>query len=902
MEDLRGPPHFRKSVKPRISANPIPHDEIVSWYHAPTLSLWVEKMDRKALFLTLLAFSGVLLASGAAAQEMATGDSHGGSLADRIDTFGRNIFQSFGLGDQDRRKQASAAQPMGPASPHVPAHRHPVHTQTTHVPQTNSAPHDSPNDSRAQVSSGRPTHTPSRFQQMRQGTSRSNRSESFSPTVDAAPAQVQRDPMHVETGSANRQAENGVPSTRSADTRVAVRPTQPQHHTETRTQTGQTVTNAQAASNSTTKPAGSGLLDQPLHRRLSSLSHSAFDGVPKQQPQRELPATSNGAGSAVQHTTEPRVQIRRESEQPAIASRRGGASYSGQISMPHAGFNVPERSPTPAARIARRQTPPTKPNDAPQTSQSNTSFRDRNASRSIPASSPSGVASMLDGSSEVADQTGSTGRVLIARQSPVLSVQTLGPERIAVGRESAYDVVVENSGEMAAEEVSVMIGLPDWADVLAAEATTGVTQSMRTHQDGNRLQWKVGRLGAHSQQTLTLRIVPRERRPIDLAVTWNYNPVVSQTVIEVEEPHLEISLQGPRELLFGKKDIYRLELENTGNGAAQNVMITLQPIGSGSTQPVEHRLGTIAAGEKSIIELEITARQAGELTVQVEAAGDNGVQAALSENILVRRGNLKMEIDGPAVQYVGTPANYTIHLANDGNAPAENLSIVANLPDGATHLSHNHDGQLSENKDSVTWSIDSVAPGEEVVLTLGCQLGKAGASQLLASCDADMDLEASATASTKVEAIADLVLNVEDPNGPVAIGDEAVYKLKVHNRGTKDAESVEVVVFFSHGIEPVGAEGATYKLAPGQVVFDPLPSVPAGEEVVIMVKARGEKPGNHIFRTEVYCKPLGTRLLTEETTRFYQGGTMSRRTDDGRKRMANRDSQTVPTPAAQPTR
>ncbi len=515
----------------------------------------------------------------------------------------------------------------------------------------------------------------------------------------------------------------------------------------------------------------------------------------------------------------------------------------------------------------------------------------------IPSPRTQGVARMTRTSPTPATRRRSSGRVLIARKSPALSVQTLGPERITVGKESAYEVVVENSGQVAADDVSVRIGLPPWADVLAAEASTGATQSMHTQQEGNQFQWKVGRLEARSQQRLTLRIVPRQRRPIDLAVSWNYNPVVSQTVIEVEEPSLEISLHGPRELLFGKKDIYRLELENTGNGAAEDVLITLQPIGSSGAQPVRHRLGTIAAGEKSVIELEITARQAGQLTVQVKAEGGNGVQAELSESILVRRGHLQLEVDGPAVQYVGTEASYTVHATNDGNAAAENVEIVAELPEGARYLAHDNNGILSENKDAVTWQVSSFAPGEQLDLTVKCRLGKAGESRLQVSGAADTGLEASASAATKVEAIADLVLDVEDPAGPVAVGDEATYQLTIQNRGTKHADAVDVVVFFSHGIEPVGAEGATYKLAPGQVVFDPIPSVPAGEEVTLTIKARGEKPGNHIFRAEVHCKPLGTRLLSEETTRFYQGGPISRREKRGQPEVASRRATGQPTPA-----
>ena len=63
--------------------------------------------------------------------------------------------------------------------------------------------------------------------------------------------------------------------------------------------------------------------------------------------------------------------------------------------------------------------------------------------------------------------------MLAARKGPVLSVETLGPRRIAVGKESTYEVSIVNSGEVAAEELVVFVSLPEWAEVAGAEASSG---------------------------------------------------------------------------------------------------------------------------------------------------------------------------------------------------------------------------------------------------------------------------------------------------------------------------------------------------------------------------------------------------------------------------------------------
>ncbi len=120
--------------------------------------------------------------------------------------------------------------------------------------------------------------------------------------------------------------------------------------------------------------------------------------------------------------------------------------------------------------------------------------------------------------------------------------------------------------------------------------------------------------------------------------------------------------------------------------------------------------------------------------------------------------------------------------------------------------------------------------------------------------------------------MADLRLDVKDPEGPVPVGADASYELHVRNRGTKAAENVEVLVYFSNGVEPISADGQPNRLSPGQVVFDQIPAIPPATELVLKVRAKAALAGNHVFRAEVHCKTIGTRLVREEVTHFYQDG------------------------------
>lgn len=461
---------------------------------------------------------------------------------------------------------------------------------------------------------------------------------------------------------------------------------------------------------------------------------------------------------------------------------------------------------------------------------------------------------------------------LFSRHSPVLSVQTLGPKRITVGKESVYEVVIQNSGQVAAEQVVVSIELPEWADVLAAEPSTGAAGMAAT--PGEALQarpfpWTIGRLEAKGREKLVLRIVPRQSKPFELAVKWQCAPVGTQNLIEVQEPKLAMRLDGPREVLFGKAELYRLELSNPGTGEAENVVISVLPEGTGDNTPATHRLGNLAPGEKKVIEVELTARQAGALTIKVEARADGGVAAQVAETIQVQRPALAVRVDALPIQYLGTEATYRIIVQNPGTAPTGKVEVAATVPAGARFVSCTHNGRAASGQGRVVWTLESLAPAGEVALGLTCTFSVPGLSRLEVACSSGSDLSAQGVAEVQVEAIADLKLSVKDPAGPVPVDADALYEIRIHNRGTKAAERIDVVTYFSQGLEPAAAEGCPHRLARGQILFDTIASLPAGEAVVLKVKARAEVAGNHIVRTEVNCKPLGTRLVSEETTHFF---------------------------------
>lgn len=586
-------------------------------------------------------------------------------------------------------------------------------------------------------------------------------------------------------------------------------------------------------------PAGSSSLP-PLHERLKGFRRSAFADSATSQPK---------AGSdAVSDPPTPR-----QPDRPVVAER----------------IETPSDAPAQEPLLA-----PPRPSGSMSVGKTSIDSHEQPA-----LTADSAAAEKRESSAElkstpspkVANESGTESGVLFARKSPNLNVQTLGPRRIVVGKEAVYEVTIQNSGEVAADDVVVFVGLPEWAGVASAVASVGDTRPVPQGRT-DPFQWVVGRVDAKAREKLVLKIIVRQSRPFELAVRWDYKPAGSQATIEVQEPKLVMKLDGPREVFFGKREVYKLKLANTGTGPAENLAITLMPLSNGETQPVTHKLGTLAAGEQRTIEVELTARQAGHLTIQVEAHGEGSARAELAEKVLVRRAGLQVEMEGPTVQFVGTGATYKIRVRNPGDAVAKNVQVGINLPTGVKYLSGTEGAKLAPNNAKVQWTLERLDPGGERAFFVKCALALSGSNRLEAVSTADDELTASAEAVTQVEAMADLRLEVKDPERPVPLGEEAIYELRIRNRGTKTAENVEVMAYFSAGIEPTNAEGQPSRVSPGQVVFEPIAAIAPAAEVVLRVRARADAIGNHVFRAEVHCKPLGTRLVREETTHFYQEG------------------------------
>jgi len=477
--------------------------------------------------------------------------------------------------------------------------------------------------------------------------------------------------------------------------------------------------------------------------------------------------------------------------------------------------------------------------------------------------------------SALLDEAGDT--VLIENYSPMLSVLTKGPKTIVVGKPAKYVVDLKNQSDGSAKELTVRVTVPHWVEVVDQRPTRGVAHIQPDDSGQSVVTWRISQIDGQAQEQLMLELIPRGSRPVDLGVTWAFSPAKMVTQIQVQEPKLQMSVVGPQDVLYGDTRVYTVTVTNPGTGDAENVVLNLLPLVPGEQTAGVRNLGTIRAGERQTIEVELTTRQTGRLYVRAEAVADAGLHAKAQQEVLVRRAILEVVVDGPPSKYAGTRARYTVRIANSGDAPATDVNVVATLPAGAKEVASSDGGSLDPSTRQVHWRLGILRPGATRVLELESMLSEAGDNRMDVRTVAAGDLSALGAAVTQVESLADLKLIVNDPQGAVAVGADVAYEVKIMNRGTKEADNIQLFGYFSKGVEPVSIAGWRGNLKEGEVVLQKIPRLGPGQEMVIRIMAQADRPGDHVFRAELECTSPKTKLAVEEWTRFYGDGPVVQR-------------------------
>jgi uncharacterized repeat protein (TIGR01451 family) len=450
----------------------------------------------------------------------------------------------------------------------------------------------------------------------------------------------------------------------------------------------------------------------------------------------------------------------------------------------------------------------------------------------------------------------------------MISIETTGPIAINVGKTATFTITVRNIGDSPAQELLVQAALPESTELRSATPEPDVEDSI--------LMFPIGELPAKAKQQIQLNLIPKEQGAIDLAAKASF-AMYTQSIVQVRQPKLALSIESQEEARYGDVVVYKLTISNTGDGPAEDVTVTqLIPEIANDADGIQahamikqmpERIALLPAGESKEVELRAIAHTSGVIRADIVAQAEGGLEAVTAAQVRVRRPMLEISVDGPQIRYAERVGSYIIRVSNPGDAPAENVKVVAKMPTGLRVSAIEKRASLDKNRGVLNWNLLTIEPGNTEILKFRAKAIQEGDQQQEINVHADGDLTAQAKLVTRVLGFADILMTVTDTVSPIEVNGTVEFEISIRNRGTKAAQNVVIKAIVPQMLEPV--ESTEYLALGKNLTFEPIPQIEPSEEIVLRFRAIGRKPGDHTVRITLSSDSLTREVVAEEGTLFY---------------------------------
>ena len=439
------------------------------------------------------------------------------------------------------------------------------------------------------------------------------------------------------------------------------------------------------------------------------------------------------------------------------------------------------------------------------------------------------------------------------------------PAEIQIGREDTFKIILRNTGAAAARGVILRDPVP------AGTTLVSSTPQADTSESGE-LVWSGFDLAPSEERSFEYRVVPQVEGTIGSVASVSWNTEVSAKTL-CTRPLLKLSVESPEDVLIGEDTRLEISISNPGTGAAHSVVLTEevpQGLSHAGGELLNNSIGEIAAGETKKLSLTLRAAAAGTVSNRLKVTADGGLSQEAVNEIRINAPELALEITGSKVRYLERESVYRLKVWNPGTASASELKLTAELPPQMKFVATNNEGVYQESTHTVHWELlelpNNIAPGDIELTLLPIQVGT---GQLTFRGEGNLNLAASASRDIVVDGMPALSFSAASLSDPVEVGQEAVYEIRISNRGTKESKNVNLAVMLPESMEIVEADGPTrYSPQTGAAVFAPLAQVGAKEEVVYKLTMRCSAIGDHRMKVQVSSDDMQP-LVKEESVRVY---------------------------------
>jgi uncharacterized repeat protein (TIGR01451 family) len=461
---------------------------------------------------------------------------------------------------------------------------------------------------------------------------------------------------------------------------------------------------------------------------------------------------------------------------------------------------------------------------------------------------------------------GQTNENPTARQEPSISIEWIGPSAAKLGQPVTYQVIVKNIGVNSVQQVVVHVPVPTGAKINATEPKVPI--------EANQLVWSVGNLEPRDEKRLDLQLIPEATGTLVNRATVTLS-AASATRLQVYQPKLILQSQAPEKAIVGDPATITLTVHNPGDASSEHVRLVANlsdGLEHAKGKAVEFDLGNLAPKESRSVQVLCGAKNEGAQKCEAVATAEPGLMARFTAAIEVLAPKLELAVTAPGMRYLDRRATVGLKVTNPGTAPATNITLVDQIPQGFKFLSASEDGRHDFVSRSVTWSLGDLAPGQSRDVSMELVAINTGEQKNKATVSAARGLKAEGEASTHIEGLPALLMELIDLDDPLEVGAETAYEIRVTNTGTKTESNLQLTCTVPDKMEFKGAKGPTgvpFKVDGKDVVFEPLSKLAPRADAIYRVNVKGLGAGDLRFRARIKADGLTDPVLKEESTKVY---------------------------------
>jgi uncharacterized repeat protein (TIGR01451 family) len=287
---------------------------------------------------------------------------------------------------------------------------------------------------------------------------------------------------------------------------------------------------------------------------------------------------------------------------------------------------------------------------------------------------------------------------------------------------------------------------------------------------------------------------------------------------------------------------------------------------------VEFDVGNLGPNESRSVELVCATKTPGDQKCDAIATAEGGLTARDSAVFAVLQPKLELSVAGPSLRYLERQGTYTFRVTNTGNAPASNVTITEQIPQGFKFVNASAGGRQDFTTRTVSWFLGDVPSTQSREVTLQVVAVNIGEFKHVAIARAARGIEVEAEAETRVEGLSAMQFELLDLEDPIEVGATCRYEIRVTNTGSKTETNIQVVCTVPEKMDFGSAQGAGnchYRVEGKEVIFDPLAKLAPRADAVFRVNCRAKAPGDLRFKARIKADSLEEPVNKEESTRVY---------------------------------